>query len=686
MLIFHNKNTIDYQKIRSPSAINGNVFKKNILKKNVSTPRITSAMNIPLVKNKSDFYYRNINKPNSTTYRKLNNNITVDTTFNSKGFIFSPVIGSSSSNHDLNNRNSKIMLKKNKNIFGKFFFRGKEKFEEENKKIESVLSELMIWDNKQLIENNESFKAARIFCEKEKERLKIQKKYTERNQQFNEKKKSGWFFSDDNNKNILQLKYSVFDKDYDMNKIKDEEDKKREKILSEMKDDLKNNLKKVTQNTAQESEKEKTKFENLNRDQLMKIYKYIIINKTKKRKYKEIIESTYNLLNQARNECKLSVDLLQERIKSVQKYYEAYIESVNKMNEIEYKKFNNMEIYEEKVHKYREYLAIYEEINKEIKIYENKYNVIKEDLESFINEIKTKIEVLNDEINKFKYLFNELKEAQIEYYLEKLKKGVDTRNEGLSWIVKKLMELKYKIEPILFPGFLDQEQIKYIIQISKLGFECNQIKHILKSLRDKNSEVKKNSEGKNKNIILNKKRKTLIFKEIKDNGLAEDINFEVDFNDCFKELIEEKGEINKKITDLQEKFTKREGISPIIKYKIENKKLNMITQKIKNKMNIYANTKDNKLFENEHKNRDNLMRYLIGEEKEKEYFKDIFVLRERTKRLDEIITKLKKEEYLIFEEKMKLYETKEKYIKRFYDKIFNALFGNTSFEISSKLI
>ena len=112
----------------------------------------------------------------------------------------------------------------------------------------------------------------------------------------------------------------------------------------------------------------------------------------------------------------------------------------------------------------------------------------------------------------------------------------------------------------------------------------------------------------------------------------------------------------------------------------------MITQKIKNKMNIYANTKDNKLFENEHKNRDNLMRYLIGEEKEKEYFKDIFVLRERTKRLDEIITKLKKEEYLIFEEKMKLYETKEKYIKRFYDKIFNALFGNTSFEISSKLI
>ena len=140
-----------------------------------------------------------------------------------------------------------------------------------------------------------------------------------------------------------------------------------------------------------------------------------------------------------------------------------------------------MEKYEEKINKYREYLSIYEDINKEIKTYENKYNIVKKDLGSFINEIKEKIEKINDELNQFQYLFNELKDQQIEYFFEKLKKGVDTRYEGLSWIVKKLMELKTSIKPDLFPNFLDQEQINYIIQISKLGFESNQLKQILKN-------------------------------------------------------------------------------------------------------------------------------------------------------------------------------------------------------------
>ena len=166
--------------------------------------------------------------------------------------------------------------------------------------------------------------------------------------------------------------------------------------------------------------------------------------------------------------------------------------------------------------------------------------------------------------------------------------------------------------------------------------------------------------------------------------MAEDIDFEVEFNDCFEELIKEKGEINKKITDLLEKFSKKEGISPIIKYKIENNKLNMITRNIKNKMNIFANTRDNKLFESEEKDRDNLIKYIVQEGQGKEYLLDIFLLSDRAKKLDEIIYKLKKEEYSIFVEKMKLYQTKEKIPKKYYEKVFHSLFGNTIFEITSK--
>ena len=105
-------------------------------------------------------------------------------------------------------------------------------------------------------------------------------------------------------------------------------------------------LKRVSQrNVLLEIQKENSIFENLNKDQIIKIYKYILANKLKKKKYKEIIESTYFLLNQARNECHLSVVLLKERIKSVQKYYEAYIESMNKLNKInesERRKLNYM--------------------------------------------------------------------------------------------------------------------------------------------------------------------------------------------------------------------------------------------------------------------------------------------------------------------------------------------------------
>lgn len=683
-------------KNRSPSAINIHSFKINNLKKKSSALRLTSAINSPKLKNHLNL---NLNskhsfKPNSLylnftnkkLLRKNNSQKELDTnynTFNSNNFFLKSPRSINSSKREYSKESD--IMKKNKNIFEYYYLKGKEKIEEENRKIQSVLSELVIWDNKQLIENNEIFKEAKIFCEKEKERLRTQKKYSEKNQEFNENK-SGWFYSDENDKKNFEMKFSVFDKNYDMNKNKKEEQKKKQKILNDMKNNYEDDLKKVSKKfSLLESLKERSKFEDLNRDQLMKIYNYIIENKLKKKKYKEISDSTFSLLNKARSECKLSVDLLRERIRSVQKYYEAYIESMNKLskvNESEKRKLNYMEKYEEKINKYREYLSICEEINKEIKSYEDKYELVKEDLEAFISQIKVKIDAISAEINKFKYLYNELKEQQIEYYLEKLKKGIDTRNEGLSWIVKKLMEFRTKVEPNSFPNFLDQEQINYIMQISKLGFECNQVKQIVSSLREKKQDLMKNKyKDKNKNSVKNKR---ILLKEIKHNGLAEDIDFEVDFNDCFGELIKEKGEINKKITDLQEKFSKKEGISLNIKYKIENEKLNLITNKIKNKINIYANTRDNKLFENKLNNRDKLMIYLFGEGEEKEIFKDIYLLSDRAKNLDDTMHKLKNDEYLIFLEKMKLYEIKREKMSKYYTKIYNALFGNTYFEIKSK--
>lgn len=236
MLISSNKIASKY---RSTSAVNEHSMNMYALKKNISSPRLTSALNSPRIYNNySNLDSKLLFKTNSTNFhfntnRILKKNINdkkIETNLNSNNFSFNKFIKSPLSIKSSNRPESKVLIKKNKKIFENFLQRKKDKCEEENKKIQSVLSELVIWDNKQLIENNEAFKAAKDFCEREKERLKIQKKYTEKNQEFNDRK-SGLFFNNDRNKEDFVQKFSIFDKNYDMNKNKKEEEEKKERII-----------------------------------------------------------------------------------------------------------------------------------------------------------------------------------------------------------------------------------------------------------------------------------------------------------------------------------------------------------------------------------------------------------------------------------------------------------------------
>ena len=550
--------------------------------------------------------------------------------------------------------NSKIMIPK-KDILVK-----KNETKIKDERIESVLSEIINWDNKQLIENNKQFQDAKLYCEKEKKLLNMQRILSENNINSNNINGFCTKTATDKKEEFKTLsRFSIFYTNYNPN---------LEMLNNNKKDNSLNNIINI--------EKSNTKFENANLDRLMKIYEYVKNNKIKKKKYKEVIDSAYNLIFQAKKECELSVDLLKERIKSLQKYYEAYIKSYSKIKD---SKDRKIKLYEEKIIKYREYLSIYEEINEEIKKYEDNYNIIKVDLDSFINEIRKKIEIITKEINKYKYLFNELKEQQIEYYLDKLKKGEDTRKEGLSWIVQKLMELKVDIEPNLFPGYLDQEQIEFIIKISELDFELHQLRIILKTFKEKKKSFLKDKINNDK--IVNMKRqsiKKIKLKKIKneDFALAGDINFEIDFESCFDEFLKDKGIKNPKIIELQKKFKLKEGFNSFIKYKTEANKLNIITKRIRNKMNLYSQTNDSKLFEKIKKHK---VKYI---DVETEFFKDFAEINDRIEKLDEMIERLKKEEYLIFKEKIKLIRESDRQKK--FEIIYNALFGEIIFDMESK--
>ena len=160
------------------------------------------------------------------------------------------------------------------------------------------------------------------------------------------------------------------------------------------------------------------------------------------------------------------------------------------------------------------------------------------------------------------------------------------------------------------------------------------------------------------------------------NTLAGDINFEIDFNSCFNQFLKEKKIENPKLIELQKKFRMQEGFSPLIKYQTEESKLNTIKTRIRNKMNIYAKTNDSKLFDGIQKHE---VKYIDIKD---EYFKDYGIISDRIDKLDEMIEKLKKEEYLIFKEKIKLMKEKDR--KENFEIVYKALFGNIIFDIESK--
>ena len=716
-----------YKESRSLSS-NGN-FKHSYKLKNTilhhSYGRTASAINLPRM--------------------NYNNNEISDSTFNTTGFSFQPkkVIDSAK----LKRFNSILNIHYIDDFLGKIkdpLEKQKELYEnmkEEKLKIKNVLSNLISWDNEPTLKEIESFKLIGL-----EDQNKIQKSNQNLNIS-NDKNKN-----DNNNKNnilenenklklklestskdnkvigeairlirhkvppqimkeiniskgtqikeknfkLTQLKFSVFDKDYDPKKykpvVKKEKDKKKE-------EEEKINKFKEKDYIIQ-FQKQQRQVEMIRRDEIAIIYKNIIINKLKKKKFTEVLDQTYRLLDKARTEYSLSVDILKERIKSVQKFYNAFIVSVDTKiletkktshtknsifsnsymdSESELSKRNKvkktgLDIYEEKIKKYREYLMIVEDINKEIKNYDDKFALIQADLDKLLKISSNKIDELTISTRQLKYIFKELNNQQTQYYLNILKRGTDTRTEGLSWVVKRLMELNIPIDSSIFPGYLDQEQIDYIIQISKLGFEQTQLKQILEALRNRQKIKLKGNYfcGFHEKETAKYTKK---FEGIKVFNL--DINniddfFKEDVCNSFKSLNE-----LKKNNNLNYNKNKYDFKSKALQNIIENIQIKSIVENLKQQISKYSQGEGQLVRKDRGKT--NLINYLLAQDKNKDYFQDVIILSERIQKLSDFIKKMRKEEFLIFEEKFKYGDLKD---EKSYDKVFNALFGSSSLEFS----
>ena len=591
-----------------------------------------------------------------------------------------------------------------------------ENFRDEQKRIRAVLSNLIYLDDERVLNECKSAKnleqndfeqkinnylsksQALMNSEINSKDEKIFKLFNLKNQ-LNSLEKSQISKGTINNEKkikLTKLKFSVFDKDY--SPIKTKSPIKKEKDKKKLEEEKINRFKE--KEYLIEFQREHRKVELLRRDEISSLYKIIIINKLKKKKFTEVLDQTYRLLDKARTEYTLSVDILKERIKSVQKYYSAFIavkienkksfrknssnitnsvqSSENESENVQKKgrKKTILNIYEEKTKLYREYLTISEDINNEIQNYEKKFELIKFDLDNILKESSEKIEQLSIKTKKLKYLFKELNNQQIQYYLNILKKGTDTRLEGLSWVVKRLMELDVQIDYSLFPGFLDQEQIDYIIQISKLGYELIQLKQILESLRDRQND--KRLEG--KNLFGNRSLKKF-FKKRGSQIAIFDLNFNVE------DLTKDINFLNRNyINNFHLKINKVDPLNKGIHEILENTKIEEISKELKKRIMKYS-SEENESFKRKYENKNEIISHLLSHanEKHKDYLQDVITLNERIKRVDDFISKMRKEEFLIFEEKFKFGELKDEQSKNLYDKVFNALFGSSSLEFSGFL-
>jgi hypothetical protein len=124
-------------------------------------------------------------------------------------------------------------------------------------------------------------------------------------------------------------------------------------------------------------------------------------------------------------------------------------------------------------------------IETDIKHMNNTYNQSKEKYGKIYEEKRQGIVALEQDMNKLKTIYHFLCKDQKKYYLDILKHGLDVREEGLSWVVKKLMELNTHLEYSMFPRFLDHSNVDYLIKYSNKSLEIAILRLMIKSIKSK---------------------------------------------------------------------------------------------------------------------------------------------------------------------------------------------------------
>lgn len=241
-------------------------------------------------------------------------------------------------------------------------------------------------------------------------------------------------------------------------------------------------------------ELERKTYETNLKKEMNYLYSSIVIKKAQKKRYKQLVTDSFMILNKNNAQYTLCIEVLNERLKELNEYYSNILNnnnspiSHNNSNiKIDFpqsthllRKSSSKNISIDKTVTFHKYTNIISNIENEIKEYDSKWNKIKSELTPFIETNNNLIRTITNELSSLKNrLYSNLLE-QKNYYRSLLKEGSDPRQNGISWIVRRLIEINVDITSNLFPHFLDEEHISILIELAYLEYNKDLLLSILK--------------------------------------------------------------------------------------------------------------------------------------------------------------------------------------------------------------
>ena len=249
------------------------------------------------------------------------------------------------------------------------------------------------------------------------------------------------------------------------------------------------------------------------------------INKQIKEKKDEInlLLNKIKLIDNEINNIELDINLLihPEKYTLIEKEKTEIIKEINEKEE----SIKNAKIAKRKLR--RKQLS--ENVNNENKDYREREKEKEKEAKEMEELLSPKLEEkkkLDEEINQKDLQIENLKHSKsiltdklYYHYLKLLKEGKDTRNEGLSWIIKEIYLLGRTVIMSYLPNYLDKNAIDFIfdqahfsLKIKELNDKLLESREILgksgiRQVANKLSSIRGMHEKKNEHIYLTEKRK-----------------------------------------------------------------------------------------------------------------------------------------------------------------------------------